>query len=123
MKKRTQAWREQLGVEVCEELLRLGVEHALAGDDVAGQADADDLEDGAEDEDDEMAKVGMRRVGRQRAGAGGVGGHVERGHGGEVGSIANWKVEAGVGGARKTEGGKGEGARRVGHGCVCQRAR
>jgi len=58
----TKAGREQLGVEVGEELLALGVEHAQARDNVARSADADNLHDGLEDEEGEVGKVGMRAV-------------------------------------------------------------
>lgn len=60
----TQAWREQLGVQVRNELLRVGVELAHPGDNVAGQTDAYDLHDSLEDEEREVGEVWMGAVRR-----------------------------------------------------------
>lgn len=47
----TQTGGEEHHVQVCDKLLGVGVEEALLGDNVAGQADTDDLQDGLEDEE------------------------------------------------------------------------
>ncbi len=59
---RTQTRREEHDVEVGEKLLLLSVEVAQSRDDVAGQADADHLHDGFEDEQDQVAERRMRVV-------------------------------------------------------------
>lgn len=58
--KLTKTRREELRVEVGEELLVFGVEVAHSGDDIAGEADADDLHDGLEDQQGEVGEVGVR---------------------------------------------------------------
>ena len=50
--RRTQAWGKEHNIEVGEELLLVGIEMSQARNDVARQADADDLEDGLEDKED-----------------------------------------------------------------------
>ena len=51
-----QTRREQRHVKVRDELLRLRIEHALPGDDITRQTDADDLQHGLEDEENEVAE-------------------------------------------------------------------
>lgn len=57
---RTQTRGKQLRIQVGQKFLRLGVEHALPGDYVPGQADTDDFHDSLEDEEDEVTEVGLR---------------------------------------------------------------
>lgn len=54
-----QAWREDHGVEFGEELLAVGIEHARDGDQVAGQGDKHDFEDGLGYQTRQMHEVGM----------------------------------------------------------------
>lgn len=63
----TQTWCEQRDVQVGDELLRLRVEHALAGGDVPGEADADDLQHGLEDQQDEVHERRMAGMGGRAA--------------------------------------------------------
>lgn len=60
----TQTWGEELRVEIRNELLSVGVEHAHSRHDVPRQTDADDLHDGLEDEQSEIGEVGVRAVRR-----------------------------------------------------------
>jgi hypothetical protein len=60
---RTQTWGEKSHIEVCDQLLGFGIEHAMPGGDVSRQTDTDDLEHGFEDEQDEMREAGMAGVG------------------------------------------------------------
>ena len=48
----TKTWSEEGDVEVGQKLLRVGIEHALTGHDVARETDADYLQDGLEDQQD-----------------------------------------------------------------------
>ena len=52
--KRTEAWSKDGDVEVGGKFLHVCGEHALAGYDVAGQADTNHLQDSFEDEHSEM---------------------------------------------------------------------
>jgi hypothetical protein len=45
----TEAWGEQSHIEVCHQLLRIGIEHALPGGNITREADADDLQHSFED--------------------------------------------------------------------------
>jgi hypothetical protein len=56
----TQTWRKQHHVEVRQELLLVGIEMAQAGDDIAGQADADHFQHCAEDEQREVVEGRVR---------------------------------------------------------------
>lgn len=53
----TQTRGEELCVEVCQEFLAFCVELAHSRNHVAGQADADDLQDSLEDEQGEVGEV------------------------------------------------------------------
>jgi hypothetical protein len=55
----TQTWSEEHHIQVSEKLLRFCIEHALPGDNVARQTDADDLQHGLEHEQSQVAKVRM----------------------------------------------------------------
>lgn len=57
--RRTQAGGEECDVKVCHELLGVGIEHALLGGNITGQADADDLQHRFEDEQHEMKERGV----------------------------------------------------------------
>ena len=59
----TKTGREQLCVEVGQELLALCIELAHSRDNVARRADAHDLHDGLKDEQREVGEVGVRAVG------------------------------------------------------------
>lgn len=52
--KRTEAWGKDGNIEVGGKFLHICREHALAGYDVAGQADTDHLQDSFENEHSEM---------------------------------------------------------------------
>jgi len=61
----TQAGREKLRIQVGDELLCLGVEHAHAGYDIAWQTDADNLHDGLKDQQAKVGEVWVRAVRRK----------------------------------------------------------
>lgn len=61
-RERTQAGCEQLRVEIGQELLVLCIELAHSCDNIARQADADDLQDGLENEQCQVGKIRMRAV-------------------------------------------------------------
>lgn len=58
----TQTWREEHHIQIRHKLLLLRIEHALSCDDIARHADADDLQDGLEDEENEVAKIGFSLI-------------------------------------------------------------
>jgi len=52
--RRTQAWREEHHVQVCQELLLIGIEVAKTSNNIARQAHTDDLKHGLEDQQTQM---------------------------------------------------------------------
>ena len=55
----TQTWRKEGNVQVGQELLFVGIEHALPGDNISRQTDTDNLHHGLEYQEDQMAQGRM----------------------------------------------------------------
>lgn len=58
----TQTRREQHNIQVSHKLLLLRIKHALPGNDITRHADAYDLQDRLEDEEDKAPEIRMRLV-------------------------------------------------------------
>lgn len=101
----TQTGREQRDVQISHKLLLVGVEHALARDNITRQTDADDLHDGLEDQHDQMAQGGMgiMVVGAARNGSKDVG----KGACGQLGFDAGVGETEGRGGGEEAHDGGG----------------
>ena len=60
--KPTKTWRKQHNIKISHELLRVRIEHALPGHDIAGQTDTYHLQHRFENEQYQVAEVRMRGV-------------------------------------------------------------